>query len=60
MTVAEIYHRITSEDRRECPSLPCSQEEADRYLLLHAAHAAKEGFEAVVNYSEHTDVFIMA
>ena len=48
VTVDETCHRITSEDRSEHPSLWCSQEEADGHSLLHAAHATKKGFEAVV------------
>ena len=60
VTVSETCYRNTSEDNNECPSLQCSQEEADGRLLLHAAHAAKEGYEAVVICSEDSDVFIMA
>lgn len=53
-------YRITSENSNEFPSLQCNQEEADGRLLLHAAHAATEGYGAVVICSEDTDVFIMA
>ena len=60
VTVSKTCYRNTSEDNNECPSLQCSQEEADGRLLLHAAHAAKEGYEAVVICSEDSDVFIMA
>ena len=35
------------------------QEVADGHLLLHATHAVGEGYEAVVIYSEDTDVFII-
>ena len=42
----------------QVPALQCHQEEADGRLLLHAAHAANEGYQAVV-CSEDTDVFIM-
>ena len=41
-------------------SLQCQQEEPYGCLLLHAAHAAREGYPAVVNCSEDTDVFIMS
>ena len=36
------------------------QEEADGRLLLHASHAANEGFTSVLVCSEDTDVFIMS
>ena len=42
------------------PALQCHQEEADGRLLFHAIHAAREGYQAVVIYSEDTDVFIMS
>ena len=41
------------------PALQCKQEEADGRLLLHAAHAARQGYCSVVVCSEDTDVFIM-
>ena len=40
-------------------ALQCHLEEADGRLLLHAAHAANEGYQAVVVCSEDTVVFIM-
>ena len=43
----------------QVPCLQCNQEEADGCLLLHTAHAAKDGYQAVVICSEDTDVFIM-
>ena len=51
--------KITSERNDQVPELSSSQEEADTRLLLHASHAAKEGYEAVVVNSEDTDVFIL-
>ena len=51
---------ITSDDSTEVEELQCQQEEVDGGLLLHAAHAAEEGYEGVVVCSEDTDVFIMA
>ena len=36
-----------------------SQEEADTRLLLHAAHAARSKFVAVIMASEGTDVFVL-
>ena len=58
-TVNDKCYRITSQDSEEVPALQCQQEEADRHLLLHDAHAAREGYQAVVICSENTDVFIM-
>ena len=55
-TVGDKCHKITSEGHEVVPELQCQQEEADGRLLFHAAHAAKEGFPAVVISSEDTDV----
>ena len=59
-TVDNKCYRISSQGSDEVPLLQCNQEEADGRLLLHAAHAAREGYEAVVICSEDTDVFILA
>ena len=59
-TVSDKCYRITSDGSNEVQALQCQQEEADGRLLLHAAHAAEEGYEGVVVCSEDTDVFIMA
>ena len=40
----------------QVPALQYHQEEVDGRLLLHAAHAANEGYQAIVVCS---DVFIM-
>ena len=52
---------ISSPGSDEVPLLQCNhlQEEADGHLLLHAAHAAREGYKAVVICSEDTDAFIL-
>ena len=44
----------------EVPALQCHQEETDGRLLLHAAHAAREGYQGVVICAEDTDVFILS
>jgi len=59
VTIGEVCLKITSEECVQVPCLQCNQEEADGRLLLHAAHAAKDGFQAAVICSEDTDVFIM-
>ena len=53
-------YRITRQGSGEVPDLQCHQEEADSHLLLHASHAAREGYQAIVICSEVTDVFIMS
>lgn len=59
-TVNDKCYRITPQGSEEVPALQCHQEEAEGRLLLHAAHAAGEGYQAVVIRSEDTDVFIMS
>ena len=39
--------------------LKSTQEEADTRLLLHALHAAKNGYSTIVISSEDTDVFVL-
>ena len=58
--MSDKCYRITSDGSNEVQALQCQQEEADGRLLLHATHAAEEGYEGVVVCSEDTDVFIMA
>ena len=58
-TVDEKCYRITSRGSVEESALQCHQEEADRRLLLHASHAAREKHQAVVICTEDTDVFIL-
>ena len=43
----------------QVPELFSCQEEADTRLLLHAAHAAQNGYDSVVISSEDTDVFAL-
>ena len=40
--------------------LSCDHEEADTRIMLHAAHAARSGYQTVVIKSPDTDVFILA
>ena len=55
-----LGYRITSQGSTEVSDLQCCQEEADGRLLVHAMHAAREGYQAIVICSEDTDVFIMS
>jgi len=56
----DTCYRITMEGSEEVPTLKSQQEEGDGRLLLHASHAANEGFDSVLICSEDTDVFIMS
>ncbi|KAK3728046.1 hypothetical protein QZH41_015787, partial [Actinostola sp. cb2023] len=59
-TIEDVCFRITSQGSEEVPVLKCKQEEADGRLLLHASHAADEGYGSVMICAEDTDVFIMS
>ena len=59
-TADDKCFKITSQGSVEVPALQCHQEEADGRLLLHAAHAAREGYQGVVICAEDTDVFILS
>ena len=39
--------------------LQSNQEEADTRIILHAAHAAEEGYSAVVILADDTDVLVL-
>ena len=54
----ETCLRITNEQWREVASLQSNQEEADTRIILHEAHAAEEGYRAVVVTAENTDVMV--
>ena len=51
--------KITQGCCEEVPATSIQHEEAHERLLLHAAHAFREGFEAVVICADDTDVFIL-
>ena len=59
-TAGEKCYKITSHGSTEVSALQCFQEEADGRLLLHARHAADEGYHTIVICSEDTDVFVMS
>ena len=46
--VDDTCYRITSEGSEEVLALQCQQEEGDGRLLLHATHAANEGYNFVL------------
>ena len=59
-TVDDKCYKIISQGSMEEQALQCHQEEADGRLLLHASHAARQGYQAGVICSEDTDVFILS
>lgn len=59
VTCAEKCYKITNDSTQEIHELSSTHEEADGRLLLHAHHAAKEGYKAVLISSVDTDVFIL-
>jgi hypothetical protein len=59
LTSDENCYRITQNSCQEMQELRSTHEEADGRLLLHADHAAKEGYKAVLIFSVDTDVFIL-
>ena len=52
-------YEITSQAANIVDELNSTQKEADTRLILHAAHAARSGYKAVVVASEDTDVFLL-
>ena len=59
VTDADQRFKITQYGNEMVPDLLCTQEEADGHLLFHAAHAVKQGHQAVVISSDDTDVLIL-
>ena len=50
---------ITNEQWAGVAGLQSNQEEADTRIILHAAHAAEQGYRAVVVTAENTDVMVL-
>ena len=50
---------ITKDQWEEIAGLRSNQEEADTRMILHAAHAAEEGYKAVVVTADDTDVLVL-
>ena len=55
-----VCYKLTRTSYEETQELSSTQEEADTRLLLHAAHAGKCGYKAIIIHTEDTDVFIMS
>ena len=50
---------ITKDQWAEFACLQSNQEEEDTRIILHAAHAAEEGYSAVVVAADDTDVLVL-
>lgn len=50
---------ITKDKWEEVACLQSNQEEADTRIILHAAHAAEEGYKAVAVVADDTDVLVL-
>ena len=59
VTCESDCYEITLQAANIVDELNSTQEEADTRLILHAAHAARSGYKAVVMASEDTDVFLL-
>ena len=59
VTCGKRCYKLTTESAKEEEEPQLDQEEADTRLLLHARHATKEPFNAIVISSEDTDVRIL-
>ena len=59
VTCEDKCFKITHNSNQDIFDLKSAHEEADGRLLLHANHAAKEGYQAVLICSGDTDVFIL-
>lgn len=55
----ESCFKITRDQWAEVECLQSNQEEADTRMILHAAHAAKEGYKAVIVAADDTDVLVL-
>ncbi|KAJ8378403.1 hypothetical protein AAFF_G00242910 [Aldrovandia affinis] len=58
VTSEESCLHITKDQWAEVASLQSNQEEADTRIILNAAHAAEEGYSAVVVTADDTDVLL--
>ena len=59
VTSEETCLHITNDQWTEVAELQSNQEEADTRIILHAAHAAGEGYRDVVVTADDTDVMVI-
>jgi len=59
VTCEDECYRISSAGTETVEELHSTHGEADTRLILHAAHAARSGYETVIVISEDTDVFVL-
>jgi hypothetical protein len=60
VTRGEACFLFTKDHCAEIQTLKTTQEEADTRMLLHAWHAAEEGYRAIVITADDTDVLILS
>ena len=59
VTCDEVCYKLDKVQLEEVTKLKSFQEEADNRMLLHALHAAKFGYKAVVITAGDTDVLVL-
>ena len=59
VTCEDQCHKISADEVQIADELRSTQEEADTRLIFHTAHAASNGYNAVVIVAEDTDVFVL-
>ena len=60
VTCEEICYKLTPPGIGQVQELQSSHEEADTRIFLHANHASKSGYKAIVVISEDTDVLVLS
>lgn len=60
VTCGEKCYLFTINQWTEIQTLKTTQEEADTRVLLHAWHAAEDGYRSIVITADDTDVFILS
>ncbi|KAG1662160.1 hypothetical protein GQR58_021078 [Nymphon striatum] len=59
VTRGKLCYHVTSSGTQIASDLESTQEEADIRMLLHAAHASRSDYEAIVVVSDDTDVLVL-
>ncbi|KAG1659185.1 hypothetical protein GQR58_022660 [Nymphon striatum] len=59
VTRGKLCYHVTSSGTQIVSDLESTQEEADTRMLLHAAHASRSDYEAIVVVSDDTDVLVL-
>ncbi|KAG1688581.1 hypothetical protein GQR58_008035 [Nymphon striatum] len=59
VTRGKLCYHVTSSGTQIASDLESTQKEADIRMLLHAAHASRSDYEAIVVVSDDTDVLVL-